>query len=265
VVHLGYHIPFDAAGHAASVWPAGHAALLALGYRLLGERGLYLTTPVIALLSAAATGVLAAQLYPAAWPRAWRPLVAVVAAGLLATSPEQIVRALVPMADAAAQLFSTLALILAWQGTRAPTPTLPRSLRSQGRGQRALLALGAGACFGMAYDVRYTQLLLAPSFALLALSLPRRRMRLGFYALFGLAAFAVALPDLWYHQIAFGNPLQPGSDELKHFALSNIGRWRRPCGATDRARRVRLAVAVALAALGCACWCARISAGRPRC
>jgi hypothetical protein len=249
VVHLGYHVPFDAAGHAATVWPPGHPVLLALGYRLLGERGLYLTTPLVALLSAALAGVLAAQLYPAGWLHAWRPPAAVVAAGLVATSPEQIVRALVPRADASAQLFTTLALALAWQGTR----------ESGIRGAETTaaappwLALGAGACFGLAYDVRYTQLLLAPSFALLALGLPRWRARLGFYALFGLAALATALPDLWYHQLAFGNPLQPGSDELKHFALSNIWPMAQAVWVDMTAPgEFAWPWLVALAALGCA-------------
>jgi hypothetical protein len=213
VVHLGYRPPIDAAGRAPTVWPPGHSALLALGYRLLGERGLYLVTPFVALLAAVATGLLAWTLYPGALRPDLRPLAAVLAAGLLATSPEQIVRALVPMADASAQLFSVLALWLAWRATAAPAAAAGRVAR---------LAILAGACYGLAYDMRYTQVLLAPSFAALGLRLPDRRRRSAFYAPLGLAALALALPDLWYHVIAFGGALRVGSDELRYFAASNL-------------------------------------------
>ena len=42
---VGYHIPRNALGESPSVWATGASALLATGYVLLGEEGLYLTTP----------------------------------------------------------------------------------------------------------------------------------------------------------------------------------------------------------------------------
>jgi hypothetical protein len=85
-----------------------------------------------------------------------------------------------------------------------------------------LLAAAAGLCLGLAYDMRYTQVLLALSFVLLGLRLPGWRARLRFYALAGAAALAAALPDLWYHQWAFGGPFQTGSEELRHFSPANV-------------------------------------------
>ena len=53
IVHVGYALPLDAAGMAATVWPPGWPLLLAAPYRLLGEPGLYLTAPLLGLLAMA--------------------------------------------------------------------------------------------------------------------------------------------------------------------------------------------------------------------
>ena len=52
---VGYHIPRNEPGDCPSVWATGASVLLAAGYKLLGEVGLYVTTPIVALLALAAT------------------------------------------------------------------------------------------------------------------------------------------------------------------------------------------------------------------
>jgi hypothetical protein len=226
---LGYRPPFDAAGHSATVWPPGHSVLLALAYRLLGEPGLYLATPFLGLLSLAATWGLAQAVF-ATHPPAQRQFIGGLAVFLLATSFEHISRTVVPLADISAQLFTALTLTLALEVYR-------RGHRGAANRRTYLMALLLGLSFGLAYAVRYTQLLLAPSI-LLALvrwtSPPAPPLRgkgstppllgkgIGGIGLFALAALLVALPDLWYHQVAFGSPFRTGSEELERFALANV-------------------------------------------
>jgi hypothetical protein len=62
VIALGYHLPLDLMGDAASVWPLGMSMLLAVGYKLFGEVGLYVTGPVMALLTAPLVGWLAVEM-----------------------------------------------------------------------------------------------------------------------------------------------------------------------------------------------------------
>ena len=75
--------------------------LLAAGYRLLGETGLYVTTPIVALLALAATWALVQEVLRDE-PRSVRYLTGALTVALLATSPEYVDRLLVPMADAGA-------------------------------------------------------------------------------------------------------------------------------------------------------------------
>lgn len=237
---LGYRPPFDVAGHSATVWPPGHSVLLALAYRLLGEPGLYLATPLLGLLSLAATWALAQAVF-APRPPAQRQFIGGLAVFLLATSFEHISRTVVPLADISAQLFTTLTLILALEVYR-------RGHRGAANRRTYLVAILLGLSFGLAYAVRYTQLWLAPSLFLALLNvgsppspaLPhkggggefpppsRGRAREGVIGalkpmlLVMAAALLVALPDLWYHQVAFGSPFRTGSEELERFALANV-------------------------------------------
>ena len=55
---VGYHIPRNDLGDCPSVWAPGASVLLAAGFRLLGETGLYVTTPIVALLALTATWLL---------------------------------------------------------------------------------------------------------------------------------------------------------------------------------------------------------------
>lgn len=226
---VGYRPPFDAAGHSATVWPPGHAVLLALAYRALGESGLYLATPFLGLLSLAATWALA-QVAFARRPAEQRQFIGGVAVFLLATSFEQVSRAVVPLADISAQLFTTLTLILALKACR-------RGHSSSAKRRTYLVALLLGLSFGLAYAVRYTQLLLTPSILLALLNGEGRQATddgngrgSGKRAIGALqpmllvmaTALLVALPDLWYHQVAFGSPVRTGSEELEQFALANV-------------------------------------------
>jgi len=208
---VGYRPPFDAAGHSATVWPPGHSALLALAYRLVGEPGLYLATPLLGLLSLAATWVLAQTVF-AVRPPVQRRFIGGIAVFLLATSFEQTSRTVVPLADISAQLFTTLTLALAlkYSGQKVKS--------------RYLLPIALGLSLGLAYAMRYTQVLLAPSVLIAMLFLERGtlqpQLRPTLYA--AAAALLVALPDLWYHQIAFGSPLRTGTEEFEQFALANV-------------------------------------------
>jgi len=209
IVHAGYHLPHDEVGHAASVWPAGQSALLAVGYLLLGEEGLYITTPVIGLLSLGAICLLVAEVLHDE-SRGVRLFAGAWAAFILATSWEQIDRLLVPMADATAQLFTILAMLF--------------TLRAM-RGNHRLYALLAGLSFGGAYWVRHTQLVVGLSVLLVVALWGRERSRKEkgeFLLLFGLVSFVMALPDLIYHRLSFGNYLTPESEELALFAFSHL-------------------------------------------
>jgi hypothetical protein len=133
---------------------------------------------------------------------------------LTATAYQQVEWQMTQMADIAAQLFTVLAVGLA--------------LGAQGRGAGLRAAL-SGLCLGIAFDVRYTQVLLAPAIAL-ALAWGARgldRARLGLVAICAGAAWLAAAPVLAYHWAVFGSPFVTGSDELAHFSLV---RWPETAG-----------------------------------
>lgn len=232
-VHVGYHLPFDASGRAATVWPVGQSVLLALGYWLAGEIGLYLTTPVLGLLSLVVLAALSWELLSShsTSEKLW---VSAVAVFLLATSYAQIERLVVPMADAAAQLFTSLTVLLWLCATRSPA--IPRAGRAPRRGTLQSLqrlhssqcrawALLAGLSFGAAYCVRHTQLVLGASVLFLTWVRPaRKRQKVEMLTLFGLAALLAVIPDLLYHQWVMGHWLRPESLELRHFSLAFVGR-----------------------------------------
>lgn len=206
IVHTGYHIPINAKGDAPSVWPIGGSLAMALAYRLAGEAGLYLVNPIASLLLLAATGWLAWELFADSKYRAW---IAALGMMLLATSHTLFDWATVPMVDAQAGVFSVLAIGLASRFAHQP---------------RLGWAILSGLALGAAYFVRHTQVLLAPAMVVLLWGNDApRRARVRALMIAGLAALFVALPDLWYHQVVFGNWLTPESTELNLFSVTSVG------------------------------------------
>lgn len=190
----GYHLPINTLGDAPTVWPVGGSVILALPYLLTGERGLYLATPLIALLAAAAVYGLGRDLLGR---RA-----AALSAVLLLTSFELLDRSVVPMADAGAVLLTVLAVWAAWR--RQP--------------------VWAGLALAAAYHVRHTQVIAALPIAVVlwpGAGAPGPAggdwRRLGLTAA---TALVGVLPDLGYHWAVFGHPLALESQELKHFSLA---------------------------------------------
>jgi hypothetical protein len=216
---VGYHITLNDQGDCPSVWATGASVLLAAGYKLLGEVGLYVTTPLVALLSLAATWALVQETLRGQ-PRAIRYLTGALAVALLATSPEHVDRLLVPMADAATQLFTILTLLF----------TL-RAMRHQVSGKWRLgnmeFAL-AGICFAWAYWVRHTQLVLALPLILAVWLAGRKRQVSNTQSLisvfiFFATALLAALPDIVYRWRVFGSPLATETTELHLMRLNYIG------------------------------------------
>ena len=208
-VHVGYHPMLDGQGRAATVWPVGGALPLTVGYFILGEEGLYVTTPLLALLSLIALALLAGEVMRhRSGGERW--LAAGLAAFLLATLPEQIDRVLVPMADATTQLLTTLTVFCA--------------LRAR-RGRPWLWGASAGLACGGAYWVRHTQLLLMVPLLLTAMLWNGRGWRRGmaFLTPCAVAALVVALPDLAYHHFIFGSVFTPESPEAYLFGVEHVG------------------------------------------
>ena len=208
-VPLGHFVLDPETGLSATVWPPGHSVFLAFGYRLLGERGLYLVTPLLGLATLIATWVLCLEVFHV-WPRDERILAAGVAVFVLATSYEQVDRLLVPMADVSAQLFSTLTVYFALRATRERNLTL---------------AVLSGLALGFAFDVRYTQVLLATTVGHLYFTAFREKgWKLAWLALAYAvcAAWLAAIPVLNYHRVAFGHPFRVGSSELASFGWASL-------------------------------------------
>ncbi len=206
ITHIGYREPQDIRREAPTVWPPGYAVFTGAAYALLGEAGLYAVTPGLAALALIVVGALAFRV-TGGGPRGWAATGLAVA--LTATSYQQVEWQLIPMADIGAQALSIGALLLA-----LATP----------RRARRWLALAAGTLIGFAFDVRYTQVLIAPAIALGLWLAPdaSRRERLIRIGLAAAGALGAALPVLAYHAWAFGSPFTTGSDELQHFSLTGI-------------------------------------------
>lgn len=206
IVHTGYHIPINANGDAPSVWPPGGSIAMAVAYRIAGDAGLYLVNPIASLLLLVATGWLAWELFADGKYRAW---IAVLSIALLATSHTLFDWATVPMVDAQAALFSVLAIGWALRWARQP---------------RVMWAILSGWALGAAYWVRHTQLLLVLAIGvLLWINRAPRALRARALIAAGLSALGVALPDLCYHHLVFGNWLTPESRELDLFSLASMG------------------------------------------
>jgi hypothetical protein len=220
---VGYWDPRNDLGDCPSVWATGASALLAGGYVLLGETGLYVTTPIVALLALAATWALVQETLRGQ-SRAVRYLTGAITVTLVATSPEHVDRLLVPMADAAAQLFTVLTLLFTLRG-----------MRQLEEGRRGLLSFAiAGLSFAWAYWTRHTQLVLALP-VLLAVGLGswgkhrdttvRKRIASLILPLlaFSAAALVGAIPDIVYRWRVFGGPFATETTELPLMGLQHIG------------------------------------------
>ena len=229
VVHIGYNLPKDVTRTATTVWPPGYAVFTGLAYLLGGETGVYLLAPILSVLSLFVIGWLTlSQFSPMGLPigilNSQFP-VAALTIFFTATSYQQVEWQLIPMADIGAQLFSLLALAL------AASTHKPGFLKKSGLCVRPFSILNsalAGLCIGIAFGVRYTQVLVAPAVALALagvratnskLDTRNALKRVGVCAVF---AGIAATPTLVYHAIAFGSPFATGSDELKHFSLTLV-------------------------------------------
>ncbi|MCL4506277.1 MAG: glycosyltransferase family 39 protein [Chloroflexi bacterium] len=227
IIHVGYKLPQDVQRIATTVWPPGYAVFTALGYLAAGEQGLYLITPLLSLLSLAAIWGLSRALLSVktgAQPSedGFMFAVAALTVAFTATSYQQVEWQMIPMADIAAQLFSLLAVLLAFG---APGESMQRPAL------RIALAALSGVALGIAFDVRYTQVLVAPAllFALIAGNRREQSDGRGWLArqmqallALGLGALAAAAPVLVYHTVAFGSPFHTGSEELSNFSLPRL-------------------------------------------
>ncbi len=218
IVHVGYRLPQDITRTAPTVWPPGYAVFTALGYLVGGELGIYLITPLISLLSLGAVWALSYWLSRDISIGDGAYAAAALAVFFTATSYQQVQWQLVPMADIAAQLFSLLALYAALRARAGPGIWIG--------------AILSGLALGVAFDIRYTQVLLAPTlvYALVTAyqyspspTRPRHRWAwLGPVCACAGAALIAAAPVLAYHVAAFGSPFLTGSEELANFSFTLI-------------------------------------------
>ncbi len=207
--HVGYVLA-NAQGLAPTVWPPGYSVLLALAYRLGGERLLLTFNSWLGLAGLALTVAFTTLVAPRD-QRRWGLAAGLLAAALVATSSELLTRLVVPLADGAALVLTGLALVIVLWALSAPA----RSPAFYG-----LLGALAGLSLAGAYSVRYTQVLVAPGLMLAAwLGLRDRKARLAFLVLFATAAAAGAVPDLLYRLRLYGTPFRFGTGELALFSL----------------------------------------------
>ncbi len=228
IEHIGYRLFDNLTGAVPSVWPVGGSIWIAVLYRLIGEEGLYLATPLAALASLIAFAFFG---YEYLGPRtndssisfAKRLAVAAAAVVLLATSWEQVDRSMVPLVDVQAQLFSVLAILFTLRGVSLLQGDQGRSVfhRLPPASRYVPFAVLAGLSLGAAYSIRHTQLLMVFPMVV-AVAILASRNGLAFLAIAGLAALVVALPDLWYHQVYLGAWLTPESHELALFSATNV-------------------------------------------
>ncbi|GEM_PF-826976 len=139
----------------------------------------------------------------------FRPYTAGLAGLIAITSYESLLRSLVPMADAAAQMLTVLTLLC-----------LVRARRRDALPWAAL----AGVSLGLTYFVRHAQLPLGLAALPVLLGAPwpwgRRLRHLGAFAL---AALVCALPDLLYHAAALGSLWASESSEWFLISWRNMG------------------------------------------
>ena len=215
VAPVGYILPDPGTGIAATVWPPGYSAWLAIGFAVGGEAALYALTPLLGLAALLALWFLCLEVLHT-WRNDWRFVAAGIAVFLLATSYEQVDRLSVPMADIPAQLFTLLTVYFALRATR---------------GHIVLYASLTGVCLGAAFAMRYTQVLLGICVLVIwALFFYQQRTRswrtmVISVLCFGVAAWLIASLVLWYHTMAFGGPFRVGGTaELALFGLQHVSR-----------------------------------------
>lgn len=205
---VGYR-PLLRDGAAPTVWPIGWPLLLALLYRLGGESLAMWGAPLCNAATAVFVLLLAREMHDELGSSPARScLVGGLAAALVFTSREVLLRALVPMADAAAQMFSVVSL---W--------ALARGYRRDELRWSAL----AGGLFALAYTVRHPQLWLgfaAPALWVWA-PVPWRR-RWQHLAAFAGAALLAATPDMVYRTTVFGSLFATESPEWHLIAWRNM-------------------------------------------
>lgn len=205
--HVGYVLP-NAEGFAPTVWPSGYSLLLAIAYRVGGERGMLSLNVWVGLANLILTLGLTILMCPARWRRL------AVGAGMgamavAASSPEQFSRLVVPLADGAALMFTAMAvgevLYAARKGVQLNAPAVWGGL--------------CGLTLAAAYSVRYTQALVGPGIMLTAWSgIREAKRRRAFLLAFVLAAIAGAAPDAAYRTQLYGAPWRFGTGELASFA-----------------------------------------------
>jgi hypothetical protein len=207
-VHIGYHPP-NAENRSPTMWSIGWPLLMVPFYWLGGVKLLYFVAPLMALLSLLVCWFLVNEVLQNT-EQPIRRIIAALTCFLVATSPENAERLLVPMADAAAQLFTLLTLWLLLRGRR----TKP-----------IFYGLLGGISFGTLYFIRHPQLPLGVA-AVVTLFVPNkpREHKLKLVLAFGFSALLMAIPDLVYHHFVFGHWLKTESTEWFLLGLNNIGR-----------------------------------------
>jgi len=229
--HVGYVLP-NAQGLAPTVWPPGYSVLLAIA-SFAGEKGMLSLNLWMGLLSLSLTLALTIFLCPTRWR--YLPLgMGMAAMTILATSPEQFTRLVVPLADGAAQAFTAIAVGLVLYAVRPhpPPPSPDAELRvrrggvlsgAKDGGEARLIGILTGLALAMAYSVRYTQALIGPGIVLIAwFGLPNRRRRLEFLLPFSVATLLGIIPDMGYRTQLYGAPWRFGSGELALFSIQAV-------------------------------------------
>lgn len=224
LVPLGYRIPDSSTGEAATVWAPGYSVWLASAYLLGGEITFYMLTPLFGLLSLVAVTFLAWQVViPGHLVYRW--LAVAIAVFVLATSHQQLLWVAVPMADIPSQFFTTLCILFALVATRTTGKLRP---------------FLAGLCLGIAFTIRYTQVLVSLA-VVIGWSYKVYQKQLSVRQLVqmliwtGIGAWAAAIPVLLYHWATFGDPFHVGSGELTFFSWHYIddSAWRMISAAFD--------------------------------
>lgn len=214
---IGYKTPDAETGDAATVWAPGYAAFLAIAYLIGGETGFYWVTPLSGLLSLLAVIMLTREVLRRR-PDHERWLASAIAAFILATSLLQVLWLAVPMADIPSQLFTTLSVYFALMTVRSKTWLTP---------------FLTGVCLGIAFAIRYTQVLVGVSIVAgwVCFYLYQKKDLHSWVKVMlpaAIGAWLMALPVLSYHALAFGGPFYVGSEELEIFGTQFIldSGWR---------------------------------------
>lgn len=231
----GYRIVRET-GAIAPVFAFGFPLILAVAYRAFGEGAVYWMTPLLGALSLIATFGLGNELLRGQ-PRTRRYAVSALAVLLLATTPKQIVHALVPMSDIAAQLF---AVLVVWCALRAGSYSGRGLARIDADSEKkdvksafsfvhrrpnvrlVWLALLCGFFAGFGYLMRHSGVIMLLPVAVMAMQWGgTRRQR---FLLWGSALIAFALtvvPDMIYRVQVLGSIFAVESPESSEVIWAN--------------------------------------------